>query len=299
MRVIMLGTGAAMPNPDRHDSAILVTVRGRHYLLDCGHGATNQLVAADVNPAEVGHVFLSHLHYDHVADLAYFMITTWMAGREAPPVVVGPADTAHLARALLDPERGAFRKDIEARVQYPRRRANLGALRADVREREAGLLFEDDLVRVTACYVEHIPREISPCFGLRLDDVDGRSVVFSGDTAPCDRLVDLARGADLLIHECTFPRTAIDFRSRAGIGTWAHTSPAELGEIAVRAGVGSLVATHFGHFDSTRPAVRELMREHMPVERMGPALMEEAVADIRRSWRGDLRMAHDLMRIDL
>ena len=45
MRVIMLGTSAAMPNPDRHDSAILITVRGRHYLFDCGHGATNQMVA--------------------------------------------------------------------------------------------------------------------------------------------------------------------------------------------------------------------------------------------------------------
>jgi len=299
MRVTMLGTGAAMPNPDRHDSGILVTVRGRHYLLDCGHGATNQMVAANVNPAAVDHVFLSHLHYDHIADFAYFMITTWMAGRQAPPVVIGPDDTAHFVEAQLDPERGAFRKDIEARAQYPQRQANFGALRADVREKEAGPLFEDDLVRVTACYVEHIPMTVSPCFGLRLDAVDGKSVVFSGDTAPCERLIALARGADLLIHECTFPQTAIDFRSKAGIGTWAHTSPAELGEIAAEAKVGSLVATHFGHFDSTRPVMRELMSRHMPTDLMGPEMMDEVVSDIRRSWSGELRLAHDLMRIDL
>ena len=72
MRVIMQGTSAAMPNSDRYDSGILITVRGRHYLFDCGHGATNQMVAANANPATVGHVFLTHLHYDHIADFAYF-----------------------------------------------------------------------------------------------------------------------------------------------------------------------------------------------------------------------------------
>ena len=176
---------------------------------------------------------------------------------------------------------------------------NFHALQADVREKEPGVVFEDDYVKVSACYVEHIPMEISPWFGLRLDSVDGKSVVFSGDTAPCDRLIELSQGADLLIHECTFPQTAIDFRSKAGIGTWAHTSPTDLGEIAVKSNVKSLVATHFGHFDSHRPAVRELMSKHMPVDLMGPDMMEEMIADIRKNWKGDLRMAHDLMRIDI
>lgn len=299
MRVIMLGTSAAMPNPDRHDSGILITVQGRHYLFDCGHGATNQMVAANVNPATVGHVFLSHLHYDHIADFPYFMITTWMADRQTRPVVVGPVGTKDFVASLLSQETGAYRKDIEARIQYPQRQANIQALEPDVREMEPGVIFADDLVKVSACYVEHIPREISPCFGLRLDAVDGKSVVFSGDTAPCDRLIELAQGADLLIHECTFPQSAIDFRSKAGIGTWSHTSPTDLGKIAVKAKVKSLVATHFGNFDSTRPIVRELMSKHMPVDLMGPELMEEMVADIRKNWSGDLRMAHDLMRIDL
>jgi ribonuclease BN (tRNA processing enzyme) len=76
MRIIMLGTSAAMPNPDRHDSGILITVRDRHYLFDCGHGATNQIVAAGINPADVNHVFLSALRpyrgfrllHDHYMD---------------------------------------------------------------------------------------------------------------------------------------------------------------------------------------------------------------------------------------
>jgi ribonuclease Z len=299
MRIIMLGTSAAMPNPDRHDSGILISVSNEHYLFDCGHGATNQIVAANVNPAAVGHVFLSHLHYDHIADFPYFMITTWMADRQTSPIVIGPTGTADFVDSLMSPQTGAYRKDIEARIQYPQRQANVQALNADIREMKPGVIFEDKFVRVSACYVEHIPREISPCFGLRLDSADGKSVVFSGDTAPCDRLIELAQGADLLIHECTFPQSAIDFRSKAGIGTWAHTSPTELGKIAVSSNVKSLIATHFGNFDSNRPVVRELMSKHMPVELMGPHLMEEMVSDIRKNWSGELRMAHDLMRVDL
>ena len=297
MRVILLGTGAALPDPDRNDSAILITVRDRHYLFDCGHGATRQMVRANVDPATVNVVFLSHLHYDHIADFPYFMIATWICNREVAPVVVGPPETQAFVDHLLAD--GAFAKDIEARVQYPVRQANFDVLTPDVRECKPGPVFEDDLVRVSACYVEHIPREISPCFGLRIDTVDGASAAFSGDTAPCEAMVELARGVDLLVHECTFPEKAIEFRKSAGIGTWSHTSPTELGDIATRAGVKSLVATHFGHFDTTNQVLKTFLATHMPIELVGPGLMEDVVSDIRTAYSGPLRIAHDLMRIDL
>lgn len=297
MRIFMLGTGAAMPDPDRNQSSILLTVRGRHYLFDCGHGATRQMIRAGIDPATVDVVFLSHLHYDHIAEFPFFMISTWMCNRAKAPVVIGPPETQHFVDRLLAD--GAFAKDIEARAQYPQRKKNLHVLKPDVRECRPGVVFEDELVKVSACYVEHIPREISPCFGLRMDTVDGQSVVFSGDTSPCERLVELAQGCDVLIHECTFPQKAIDFRSKAGIGTWAHTSPVDLGGIAVRSRCKALVATHFGHFDTTNDVLKKHMAAHMPVELIGPHFMEEVVADIRRAYKGPLYMARDLMRIDL
>lgn len=297
MRVIMLGTGAALVDPDRNHSSILITVRDRHYLFDCGHGATHQLVRAGVDPVDVAVVFLSHLHFDHIADFPYFLISTWIFGSARAPVVIGPPATAGFVRHLFAD--GAFAKDIEARAQYPQRQANRHVLEPDVRECRPGLVYEDERVRVTACYVEHIPREISPCFALRMDTVDGESLVFSGDTSPCEALIALAQDCDLLIHECTFPQRAIDFRSKAGIGTWAHTSPLDLGKIAVAARAKSLVATHFGHFDTTNPVLRRHLAHHMPIELVGPQFMEDVVADIRRTYKGPLRIAHDLMRIDL
>ena len=297
MRVIMLGTGAALVDPDRNHSSILITVRGRHYLFDCGHGATHQLMRAGIDPVDVNVVFLSHLHFDHIADLPYFIISTWIFGRQTVPVVIGPPETASFVRHVF--AEGAFAKDIEARAQYPQRQKNFPVLAPEVRECKPGLVYQDEFVKVSACHVEHIPREISPCFALRMDSVDGQSLVFSGDTAPCERLIELAQDCDLLIHECTFPQKAIDFRSQAGIGTWAHTSPFDLGKIAVNARAKSLVATHFGHFDTTNPVLRKHLAKHMPAELIGPEFMEEVVADIRRTYRGSLRIAHDLMRIDL
>ena len=183
MRVILLGTGAALVDPDRNHSSILITVRERNYLFDCAHGATHQLMRAGIDPVDINVIFLSHLHFDHIADFPYFMLSTWIFGRSVAPVVIGPPATENFVRHLF--AEGAFTKDIEARAQYPQRQKNLHVLQPDVRECKPGLVFEDDLVSVTACYVEHIPREISPCFGLRMDTTDGESVVFSGDTSPC------------------------------------------------------------------------------------------------------------------
>ena len=79
MKITMLGTGAALPDPDRGQSALLITTEsGKHYLFDCGEGATRQMVRADINPADVGLVFLTHLHHDHISDFPYFVISSWM-----------------------------------------------------------------------------------------------------------------------------------------------------------------------------------------------------------------------------
>ena len=130
-------------------------------------------------------------------------------------------------------------------------------------------------------------------------EAEGKVIAFSGDTSPCDNMVKLAKDADVLFHECTFPESFIEFRSKSGTGTHAHTPPTDLGKIAVEAQVKSLVATHFGHFESTNQVLREAAEHHMPVDEMGPHVMDEVVRDIRRNYDGPLQMAYDLMRIDL
>ena len=296
MKITMLGTSAAVPDPERADSAIHISIGDKSYLFDCGHGATRQMIKAGIDPTEVNHIFLSHLHYDHISEFPYFLLTTWICDRELPPVVVGPPGTQSFVDHLF--EDGAFAKDIEARAQYPRRQ-NVEILRPEVRECQPGLIFEDELVSVKACFVEHIPREISECFGLRLDTKDGKSISFSGDTAPCDAFVELSKGVDVMIHECTFPEEAIEFRKKVKVGTWAHTSPIELGKLASEARAKCLIATHFGSFDSLNPVVQKTMGVHMPQEIMGPHQLDLVEKDIKESYSGELHLAYDLMEIEL
>lgn len=296
IRIVMLGTGAALVDPDRGHSGIVLSVEGRHYLLDIGHGTTRQLVRANVDPSTVNNVFISHLHFDHIEDTAYFVISTWMSNRAEQLHIHGPPGTQGFVDHLL--EKGAFQADIRARAQYKQRADTLEMVRPVVHEFGPGPILDDGVVKVRADYVDHIPSEILHCFGFRVE-VAGKVIAFSGDTKPCEAMVRLAKDADLLIHECTFPEEALEFRKRTNIGTYAHTSPTELGRLATRASVKSLVATHFGHFDTTSPVMKRYLARHMPIELVGPDFMESVVRDIRKHYDGPLRIAHDLMRIDL
>lgn len=297
MRIIMLGTGAALPDPERCHTSILITLNtGRHLLLDCGHGATRQLLRVNVNPADVDTLLLTHLHHDHVCEIPFFVISGWVLGRNDSLRVFGPDGTKSLIGHLF--EGGAFDADIRARSSYPARKANIEAVRPQVSEYDAGLVFQDDDIRVTAAPVDHIPSEISPCFGFRIE-AEGKIVVFSGDTKPCEGISTLALDADLLIHECTFTEPFIEHRRKSGVGTFAHTSPSDLGRLAVSARVKHVVATHIGHVDSLNPVLHRAAGKHLPVELMGPQQIDEFVRDIRTTYQGPLQIAHDLMRIDL
>ena len=295
MKVTMLGTGAALPDPDRGQSAILIsTDSGKHYLFDCGEGATRQMVRANVNPADVGLVFLTHLHHDHIADFPYFVISSWMLNRKGSPILLGPKGSKHFCDHLF--ESGAFRTDFLARSAYPLRKENIEAVRPAVREIEPGVVYQDADIKIIAQHVDHLPHDVCECFGVRVE-ADGKVVAFSGDTKPCPAMVSLAKDADLLIHECTFPESFIAHRAKTGVGTFAHTSPLGLGLIARESNAKSVVATHFGHFDSTSLVLKRAAVKHLPVDLMGPHLMDEVVIDIRKNYAGPLRIANDLMQI--
>jgi ribonuclease Z len=297
MRITMLGTGAAFADPERAQSGILVTLdNGRHYLFDCGAGITRNMVRANVSPSEVTAVFLTHLHHDHVCDFPLFVITGWMWDREDSPIVIGPKGTAHFCKNLF--EGGAFKADFDARSHYPLRQKNLAAVRPRVIECEPGIAYQDEHVTIRCDWVEHIPRHISECFGLRFE-AEGKAIAFSGDTAPCDAMVRLAQDANLLIHECTFPESFIEHRKKSGTGTFSHTSPTELGRIGARSGAKQLLATHFGHFDCTNALIKRMATHHVPVDEMGPHQMDQMVRDIRKHYKGPLQVAADMLRIDL
>ncbi len=297
MEITFLGTGAALPDPDRGHTAILVRLAsGRYFLLDCGHGATRQLMRVDVNPADIGLIFLTHLHHDHVCELPFFVISSWMLNRQGAIAIHGPVGTQKLCSHLF--EGGAFDADIRARGSYPARKANIEVIRPAVSEYGPGLVFRDDELAVHALPVDHIPPDITPCYGFRIE-AEGKVLVFSGDTQPCANIETLSQDADLLIHECTFTQPFIDHRRKSGVGTFAHTSPTDLGAMATRRNVKRLIATHIGHVDSTNPVIKRAAGKHLPIELMGPHQLENFRVDVRKNYEGPFEIAHDLMRVTL
>src|SRR5690606_13555800 len=229
-------------------------------------------------------------------DYPNFIISGWMLGRNKPLKVYGPKGVRRFSEYLL--EQGAFQADFLARSHHAARQQNIVAVRPDVIEISPGRIREGADYSVDAVHVDHLPHAICECFGLSLTSAT-KKVVFSGDTAPCPALIALSHQADLLIHECTFPESIIAHRQAQGTGHHGHTSPIELGQLAQASEVKSLVATHFGHFDTESAVLKQAAAKHLPAAIVGPHLLDEVVEDIRRHYSGPLQLAHDLLRIDL
>lgn len=97
----------------------------------------------------------------------------------------------------------------------------------------------------------------------------GRKVVYAGDTRPCESLIELARGADLLIHDCTLANELADKAAESG-----HSTPAEAAEVARRAGVGQLVLTHISPRYADEEVLLRQAREIFPNVVVASDLME-------------------------
>jgi len=243
VNVTLLGTGCPPPNPRRRGPATLVAHGVQRCLVDAGSGVAAQLQQAGLPVVELHHVFLTHLHSDHVVDLGHLVLSRWILGENAPLAVFGPADTgAHVERLLA-----RWVWDIGVRRAHMHDREGP---RVSVTEVTEGVVvYQGGGLAVTAFEVEHEP--VKPAFGFRFE-ADGRRVVVSGDTRPCENLIRHARDADVLVHECT---DATQTRWTPGCG-WPsreakvadiaayHTGPDEVGNVAARSNARTLVLTH-------------------------------------------------------
>ena len=245
-RLILLGTGGG-PRPRRTRSAPaqVVIVDGSAYVVDCGDGVARQLVLAGVPLSSLRHVFVTHQHSDHNADYGNLLLLAWTAGLRTRVDTWGPPPLRKMTDLFFEMNE----YDIATRIA-DEGRVPLKPL-VEVHEiNDAGVLFENADVRVTAAVVDHPP--VVPAFAFRFDASD-RSIVISGDTRASPSLIALARGADVLVHEAYFDEAAVD-RLVAGVGNAArlkesvlshHTSAADAGRVAHEAGVKTLVLSHF------------------------------------------------------
>jgi ribonuclease Z len=231
-----LGTSGAIPSPGRDTTSLVLVAGGRAVLVDCGGSPVQKLRLAGVDPLALEHVIITHIHPDHAYGLPALAQNLALLERSAELAVRCRPEHVEPLRTLL-----ALFGLWERPGMFPLALKPIGL-------GERAHAFDLGPLRVSTSPVEH---GTMPNFAVRVDvraeprpggDVGGemienRGVVYSSDTQPCEAVVRLARGADTLVHEATFPDR---HRGRFGV----HSTAAEAGEIAARAGVRRLILTH-------------------------------------------------------
>jgi ribonuclease Z len=266
MRVTFLGTSGAVPTTERNPTAVQVEREGDRILLDCGEGTQRQMMRYGTG-FDVEHVFLTHMHGDHVLGLPG-LIQTWdFNEREAPLSIHAPAGTRKRIEQLVSatgdspsfPVRinqvspgdvALDRTEYEVRVIEVIHRTNAvgyalvederkGRFDREKAEEEFGIPPGPKYSKLhNGEPVEHDGRTVYP------EEVvgqprPGRRLVYTGDTRPCESVIAAAEGADLLIHDAMFTD---DRRDRAR--ETAHSTAREAAEVAREAGAKRLALTH-------------------------------------------------------
>jgi ribonuclease Z len=209
IKVTLLGTGVGIPQPGRSQSALLVETE-RPLLLDCGAGTLLRLDQAGIDIENLEAILLTHLHLDHVSDLLALANARYL--RQLPGLeVYGPVGTE------------AWLKTLHSAFPY------LEKMKVTAHEVQP---MDDFSVQGFDIFAEEAKHSVT-ALAYRIEAED-KVLVYSGDTEPSSRVAALAEGADLLIHECSFPEP---------FDVTNHSTPKRLGRMIKN--VNRVVLTHF------------------------------------------------------
>jgi ribonuclease Z len=253
IEVRFLGVGAALPAPGATNCSFLVRTAGLTLLFDCGPAVLQQLNAAGLTPGEVTHLFVSHRHGDHA--LGYPMFLLWWSlqllgkparARPRPTVIAGSATWPGL-RTLWEvayPDGPVPPVDtVELPSEWPSR-----------------LVLTE---KVTLSTVPMVHSDLVPVLGLRLE-AEGKVLAFTGDTSVCEGVVDLARGADLLVMDSCWSATVEPARTSP---SKSHCTAREAGALARRAGIRRLALVHIAaEYTGRHAALVEEARAAFPAD---------------------------------
>ena len=238
MRITLLGTGSPIPDPQRAGPSTLVTADGLTVLVDCGRGVLMRLVAAGVLPPFLDALLVTHLHSDHITDLGDVITTRWvMSPMPRQLTIYGPPGIADVVRHTL----ASLVPDVQYRLDH---HADLtegpGVHTVEV---NPGDTFTVGSATVTVGATDHKP--VEPTVAFRIE-TGGRSVVLGGDGVPCPGLDSLCLGADAYVQTVIRADLVKLVPSARFVDILDyHSTVEQAAQTATRAGVGTLVLTHY------------------------------------------------------
>jgi len=240
LQVLFLGLSSCTPEKGQNTASFVVD---RRIAVDTGWYLTDRLLAADLNPLDIEAVVFTHCHHDHILglpQLVFYYGISWDKRPTRPLHVYGPAG-----------EIGRVVDDAQRFLQFERYKELNFDL--EVHEVTAGDALEIGGLRVATCAARHAVPGV--CY--RFENAAGASAVFSGDTAWDPELIELARGAGLLVHEASYGAKSMRSDPR-----WGHSGAPDAAEVAGQAGAARLALVHCG--ESGREAALAAARAVFP-----------------------------------
>jgi ribonuclease BN (tRNA processing enzyme) len=216
MKITLLGTGTSFPDPERVQSGILVEEGTHKSLIDVGSGVLQRLNQSSTDILGIDSVMITHFHIDHCSDFVTLCQSLWLSGYKRTLHLYGPPSIKEWMRGVFQI---AFPYIIEKILI------------------EAHPLKENEALQIGPFAVA-TSTTVHSTIDTRAFRVEykGRSFAVSGDTAPCRDIIELARGVDVLVHECNW----LDGNHPVGV----HTSPSELMSIVEESEPKKVVLTH-------------------------------------------------------
>jgi len=247
-RVVLLGTGTPIPDPERSGPATAIVVGDSAYLVDFGPGVVRRAEAAVLSrgitalePANLRVAFVTHLHSDHTAGYSDLILTGWTSGRNAALEVYGPRGLQSMTEHILQ----AYQLDIETRTNPEgNQRAIADGWKVNAHEISPGTIYKDANIIVRAFATKHAMES----YGFRFDTPDS-SIVISGDTSPTEETIKACNSCDVLIHEAQLLElyAKMPERLHSFISKY-HTTSEQLAALAARAKPKLLVVYHTVNF---------------------------------------------------
>jgi len=264
MELIFLGTSSALPTPKRNHPSIALKAFGEVMLFDCGEGTQRQMARIKLSPMKVDHIYLTHLHGDHFLGLPGLIQSMAFRGRKEPLHIYGPEGTIRTVEAIKDlgyyglsfpihayEVRGGVILETDSYIIEccPVHHSVL-SLAYSVEEKRSpkflrekaialGLKPGPDFGKLQNAIPVELNGEIIQPEQVLGEKRKGRKIVYSGDTIPCQEMVEFAKKADVLIHESTYESSQEKKALENG-----HSTTTQAAEIAKKAEVFELILTH-------------------------------------------------------
>ena len=270
MEIIFLGTSSAVHSKERNQVSIALKAFGKVMLFDCGEGTQKQMLNTSVSPMKVSKIFISHFHGDHILGLPGLIQSLGLLGREKKLTIYGPKGLHQLKNAIfslgyckidypidfIEIESGTIEETDKYIIKCQSVRHNVPCLAYSIEEKKKPRFLREKAIELG------VP--IGPDFGKLHNgeeiEIDGKiikpeqvlgeprkgiKITYSGDTRPCEEMIEFAKDSTLLIHESTFTsKEAINAEEHA------HSTAADAAYVAKESHSKKLIITHISTRDS-------------------------------------------------